>query len=63
MKILDLLQLTHPQAQAATAGDHIVVTAGAGSGKTRTLVGRYLALLDAGVPLRSIAAITFTEKA
>ena len=34
-----------------------------GSGKTRTLVGRYLALLDAGMSLRSIAAITFTEKA
>ena len=41
----------------------IVVTAGAGTGKTRTLVARYLALLTEGVPLRSIVAITFTKKA
>lgn len=41
----------------------IVVTAGAGTGKTRTLVSRYLALLADGVPLRSIVAITFTRKA
>ena len=44
-------------------GADIVVTAGAGSGKTRTLVARYLSLLAAGIPLRSIAAITFTNKA
>ena len=41
----------------------IAVTAGAGSGKTRSLVGRYLHLLERGYPLRSILAITFTEKA
>ena len=41
----------------------VVVTAGAGAGKTLTLVARYLALLAEGVPLRSIIAITFTEKA
>ena len=44
-------------------GDDIVVTAGAGTGKTRTLVARYLSLLVDGVPLRSILAITFTKKA
>jgi len=63
MTVLDLLQLNDPQMQAATAGGHVVVTAGAGSGKTRTLVGRYLALLEDDVPLRAIAAITFTDKA
>lgn len=63
MTILDLLQLNDLQMQAATATGNLVVTAGAGSGKTRTLVGRYLALLEAGVPLRGIIAITFTEKA
>src|SRR3990172_6356711 len=41
----------------------IAVTAGAGSGKTLSLVGRYLHLLEQGYPLRSILAITFTEKA
>jgi ATP-dependent helicase/nuclease subunit A len=40
-----------------------VVTAGAGTGKTRTLVARYLSLLVEGMPLRSIVAITFTKKA
>ena len=63
MAVLDLLQLNDAQMRAATAGGNVVVTAGAGSGKTRTLVGRYLALLEAGVPLRAIAAITFTDKA
>jgi len=44
-------------------GQDIVVTAGAGTGKTRTLVARYLSLLAEGLPLRSIVAITFTKKA
>jgi len=44
-------------------GRDIVVTAGAGTGKTRTLVSRYLSLLASGVPIRSIVAITFTRKA
>ncbi|HEY8545448.1 MAG TPA: UvrD-helicase domain-containing protein [Acidimicrobiales bacterium] len=42
----------------------LFVEAGAGSGKTRALVDRVMALvLDAGEPLHAIAAITFTEKA
>ena len=41
----------------------IVVTAGAGTGKTRTLVARYLSLLEEKIPLREIVAITFTKKA
>ncbi len=45
------------------AGSDVVVTAGAGAGKTRTLVARYLKLLADGLPLRSIVAITFTRKA
>ena len=63
MTIIDSLQLNASQARAATATGNVVVTAGAGSGKTRTLVGRYLWLLETGVPLRGIIAITFTEKA
>jgi len=62
--ILSLFQLTGDQQTAATSRDAAIsVTAGAGSGKTRTLVGRYLSLLEAGLPLRSLVAITFTEKA
>jgi ATP-dependent helicase/nuclease subunit A len=44
-------------------GSDVVVTAGAGTGKTRTLVARYLALLADGLPLGSVVAITFTRKA
>ncbi len=44
-------------------GSDVAVTAGAGTGKTRTLVARYLALLAEGVPLRAVVAITFTRKA
>ncbi|MDH4208256.1 MAG: UvrD-helicase domain-containing protein, partial [Anaerolineae bacterium] len=44
-------------------GRDVVVTAGAGTGKTRTLVARYLSLLADGLPLRSVVAITFTRKA
>lgn len=44
--------------------ESVVVTAGAGAGKTRTLVARYLYLLaDQGLRPRQIAAITFTRKA
>ncbi|MDR3348961.1 MAG: UvrD-helicase domain-containing protein [Acidaminococcales bacterium] len=39
------------------------VVAGAGSGKTRALVERYLGLVSGGVDCRRILAITFTEKA
>lgn len=39
------------------------VEAGAGSGKTRALVDRVLNLIDAGVDVTKIAAITFTERA
>ena len=62
--ILSLLDLRDRQVDAVALRDrHVTVTAGAGSGKTRALVGRYLALLEDGAPLRSLVAITFTEKA
>lgn len=41
----------------------VAVVAGAGSGKTRVLVERYLHLLDKGTAVDQIAAITFTKKA
>lgn len=44
---------------------NLVVVAGAGTGKTRVLVERYLALLDQHPewPLNALVAITFTRKA
>jgi ATP-dependent helicase/nuclease subunit A len=44
--------------------DSAFVEAGAGTGKSTTLVQRVVAMVvDRGVPIRSIAAITFTERA
>ena len=41
----------------------LFVEAGAGAGKTSSLVARIVSLVRAGVPITGIAAITFTEKA
>lgn len=41
----------------------VLVEAGPGTGKTRTLVGRVVHLLDSGVDPRSILALTFSNKA
>ncbi len=41
----------------------LFVEAGAGTGKTTALVGRIVKLVESGVPVRRIAAITFTEAA
>ena len=64
MSLLSQYNFKGRQEQAVTDPDPaIAVTAGAGSGKTLALVGRYLHLLEQGYPLRSILAVTFTEKA
>ena len=60
------MNFTPEQAEAIfNHGQNLIVTAGAGSGKTRVLVERFIALLDRHPdwPLTSIVAITFTEKA
>lgn len=61
----DLIEgLDGPQKAAAMTDATAVVTAGAGAGKTRTLVGRYLYLvLVKKIPPESIVALTFTRKA
>jgi ATP-dependent helicase/nuclease subunit A len=62
--ILEQMVLSEEQWSPVLArGKDVVVTAGAGTGKTHTLVARYLSLLADGLPLRSIVAITFTRKA
>jgi len=43
--------------------ENLCVVAGAGTGKTRVLVERFLGLLDSGIDPERLAAITFTEKA
>ncbi len=44
-------------------GANLFVEAGAGAGKTTSLVERIIGLVGAGVSIESVAAITFTEKA
>lgn len=42
---------------------NLIVTAGAGSGKTATMIERAFRLIKGGVPVRRITMLTFTEKA
>jgi ATP-dependent exoDNAse (exonuclease V) beta subunit len=51
------------QAVAARLDETLFVEAGAGTGKTTALVSRVLALVEQGIEMRGIAAITFTEAA
>jgi DNA helicase-2/ATP-dependent DNA helicase PcrA len=56
--------LDEPQLQAAMHGDDpLIVVAGAGTGKTRTLTSRVAALLERGVAPERILLLTFTRRA
>ena len=60
---MEALGLTPEQAEiVAHRGSDMLVTAGAGSGKTRVLVERYLSLLG-GHRIPEMAAVTFTDAA
>jgi len=63
--IAEIFGLTPAQAHAAiSTNKNIILTAGAGSGKTRTLVARYINLLiEGGHTPMQLVAITFTKKA
>jgi ATP-dependent helicase/nuclease subunit A len=59
-------RLTEEQQEAIDCTDaHVLVSAGAGSGKTFVLVEHYLKILaeDAGTGINDIIAVTFTRKA
>ncbi|NNE36633.1 MAG: ATP-dependent helicase, partial [Rhodothermales bacterium] len=56
-------ELNEQQFAAATAGSGaFLVVAGAGTGKTRTLVYRVAYLVETGVPPESIVLLTFTRR-
>ncbi|EJB29856.1 rep helicase, single-stranded DNA-dependent ATPase [Helicobacter pylori NQ4200] len=62
--MLETLQLNPEQLKAACAlQGHNLVIASAGTGKTSTIVGRILYLLDNGIKPEEILLLTFTNKA
>ena len=58
------ITLSQPQKEAVEYGEGpLLIAAGAGSGKTRTLTQRLIHLVKIGVGPKKIVAITFTNKA
>ena len=61
---MNLEDLNASQKKAVTfGGQHILVLAGAGTGKTKTIISRAAWLIDQGVPPNKIQILTFTKKA
>ena len=57
------MSTTHAQQQAVHATGNVLVAAGAGAGKTSTLVARCVRLITGGGSLENILMVTFTEAA
>lgn len=57
------MSLTTAQAEAVQARGNVIVVAGAGTGKTSTLVERVVALLAEGASLDRLLLVTFTDAA
>lgn len=64
MSLASLIDELNPQQKqaATTASQHSLVLAGAGCGKTKTIVARAAYLIDQGVPANQIQILTFTRR-
>jgi len=65
MSLATLIDELNPQQKqaATTEAKHSLVLAGAGCGKTKTIVARAAYLIDQGVPANQIQILTFTRRA
>lgn len=65
MSLAQLIDELNPQQKnaATTEAKHSLVLAGAGCGKTKTIVARAAYLIDQGIPANQIQILTFTRRA
>ena len=65
MSLATLIDELNPQQKqaATTEAKHSLVLAGAGCGKTKTIVARAACLIEQGVPANQIQILTFTRRA
>ena len=64
MSLANLIDELNPQQKqaATTENQHSLVLAGAGCGKTKTIVARAAYLIDQGIPANQIQILTFTRR-
>ena len=63
-RISEFLELNEEQSRILHPAGKVAVRAGAGSGKTRAIIAKYLRILESGeADISQIVAVTFTEAA